>query len=117
MIITINDMLAVSNFLDKFKDSKMSFKTAFKCNKLANSLKYDMEFFRTKYKDIVNKYSEETENGLQIKKEFTNEFNSAASELATTEIEIDDIYFTIEELANCEMTISELRPLMKFIKE
>ena len=117
MIITINDMLAVSNFLDKFKDSKMSFKTAFKCNKFANNLAYDMEFFRTKYKELITKYGEETENGLQIKKEFTDDFNSAANELAKTEIEIDDIYFTIEELADCEMTISELRPLMKFIRE
>lgn len=123
MTITINDMLALSRFLDAHRADKMSMKTAFKFNKLAVSLEPDMRLFQEKYQALVQEYADpNTEEGAQegtfkIKEGKFGDYTAAADELAAVEIEVPDIKFSIEELEGFSASIEEMRPLMSFIED
>ena len=123
MTISINDMLAVSRFLDAHRADKMSMKTAFKLNKLAVALEPDMKLFQEKYQALVNEYadveaSEGMPNGtFKIKQEKFDDYIAAADELSSVEIEVPDIKISLEELENLSITLDEMRPLMSFIED
>lgn len=123
MTITINDMLAISRFLDAHRADKMSMKTAFKLNKLAVSLEPDMRLFQEKYQALVQEYADpNTDEGAQegtfkIKQDKFSDYIAATEELAAVELEIPEIKFSIEEFEDCKMSLDEIRPLMSFIEE
>lgn len=123
MTITINDMLAISHFLDAHRADKMSMKTAFKLNKLAVSLEPDMRLFQEKYQALIAEYADpNTDDGAQegtfkIKQDKFSDYIAATEELAAVEIEIPEIKFSIDEFEDCKMSLDEIRPLMSFIEE
>ena len=123
MTITINDMLAISHFLDADRADKMSMKTAFKLNKLAVSLEPDMRLFQEKYQALIAEYADpNTDDGAQegtfkIKQDKFSDYIAATEELAAVEIEIPEIKFSIDEFEDCKMSLDEIRPLMSFIEE
>lgn len=123
MTITINDMLAISRFLDAHRADKMSMKTAFKLNKLAVSLEPDMRLFQEKYQALIAEYADpNTDEGAQegtfkIKQDKFSDYVAATEELAAVEIEIPEIKFSIDEFEDCKMSLDEIRPLTSFIEE
>lgn len=123
MTITINDMLAISRFLDAHRADKMSMKTAFKLNKLAVSLEPDMRLFQEKYQALVQEYADPNadegaqEGTFKIKEGMFADYVAATNELAAVELEIPEIKFSIEEFEDCKMSLDEIRPLMSFIEE
>lgn len=118
MIITVNEMYGIANFISAHKKDKVSFKTAFKMNKLANILESDYALFQEKYRELVLKYGDVNEEGFAtIKEENMAEYNAAVIELYNTEIEIPDTTFKLEDFETVEITAEELKSLMPILTE
>lgn len=121
MTITINDVLALSNFIERHRNDQMSMKTAFKLNKLATFLAPDLELFRSKYSELVQQYGESNEEEgvttFSVRKEFVDEFVTKVNELSAVEVDAPNVKFSLDELENFTCTFEEARPLMPFIED
>lgn len=125
MKVTVNDVVCFSQFLEKYKDKELSFRTAYKFNKFAKAIETDVNFFREKYTEVVNKYAEHEEDGkiktnngnIMIKTDCLQQYNKEVTELLSMEVEVEDMTFSIDELENLEVSIEALKPLMPFIEE
>ena len=123
MTITINDMLALSNFLDAHRNDTMAMKTAFKFNKLAAALESDMRLFQEKYQELINKYADlENSAGMpdgtfKIKEGEFDNYMRETNELSAVEIEIPNVKIAIDELEHFSVTMDEVRQLMAFLED
>lgn len=125
MKITLDNLAAAVDFMERHRADKMSFKTAYKFNKIANYHKDDILFFREKYGELLREYCEKNEKGepvvngqnVQIQPDKMAEFSKKAAEILSVEVEASDVRFSVEELEGLEISMDELRPLMSFIEE
>lgn len=125
MKITLDNLAAAVDFIEKHRTNKMSFKTAYKFNKLVNDNKDDIAFFREKYGGLLREYCEKDEDGkplvddqsVRIQSDKMDEFTKKAVEILSIEVEASNVRFSIEELEGLEVSVDELKPLMVFIEE
>jgi hypothetical protein len=105
--------------------TKIPIKTAYKLSRLADAIEKEINFYRTKFREILNEYCLVDEDGnyavtddgtgykIQSGKEF--ECNQAMEDLHALEIELPDITFTIDEFDGMELRIQDLNGIMPFI--
>ena len=114
----------------KLKDKKFNIKTAYKILKLYNILEQEVLNYEKIMKDIVLKYCDTDENGepkrveteqgegISIRSEYIDTFNSEIEELSALEIEIKENYsFIVEDFDNLEITLAELNGLLPFMSD
>lgn len=115
---TIEHIVALNQFFTTYKDKAMSIQTAYKMNKIREALRADSQFIQEQWQKIIQEYSTPNENGENVVlPEKVDECNTKINELMSTAAEIPDIYFTLDELSNIELTPEQLRPLMPLIQE
>lgn len=125
MKISLDNLVALVNFIELHKNEKISFQLAYKFNKILAQTECDIKFFREKYGELLLEYSIKNDNNepiiekdnIKIDPERIGIFNEKMLELLSTEIDFPDIYFNFSELECFKISISELKPLMDFIKE
>ena len=125
MNTTLNNLVALSTFVQQHQNDALPIKTAYKFNKMAYAIEKDIQFFQSQYKIILDNYAEKDEMGnpilngqeIKVKEGEIQNYLSKMEELLSTEVEINFPLFTLDELSNYELSIAELRPLMPFIKE
>ena len=106
---------------------KLPFKTAYKFAKLGEVIESELKFFQEKMQEIITTYSEKdesghpilTEDGASIKIQETKitECQKEINELNNVEVELSDIFFTIEELESLSLTTQQVYALMPLIKD
>lgn len=106
---------------------KLPFKTAYKFAKLGEVIESELKFFQEKMQEIITTYSEKDENGqpvltedgasIKIQETQVTECQKEINELNKVEVDIHDIYFTIEELESLSLTTQQVYALMPLIKE
>lgn len=106
---------------------KLPFKTAYKFAKLGEIIESELKFFQEKMQEIITTYSEKDENGdpvltedgasIKIQESKVAECQQEINELNNVEVDIHDIYFTIEELESLSLTTQQVYALMPLIKE
>ena len=127
MKVTMEQGIEIQQLLNKIKNEEVSLKTAYKFNKIINSIEKELSFYYNKLNEIIEKYSEKDDNGkpllsedktsIQIEKDKLNECQLEMKELSEVDFNIEDIYFSLDELEKIKLTILETRVLMPFLKE
>lgn len=128
MKVNFSKISQVKASCEKLKDIKMSIKTAYKLSKLSNLLDNEIAFYQEQYKKIIDLYAEKDENGnykfvdenqqnIKIQSDKVKEASSAFEELQNLEVELPDIYFTLDEFEKIEITPEDISGIIDFIKE
>ena len=127
MQITIQKILNFSVFYTAVKDQKLPLKTAYRLSKIANAIDSEIQFYHNKLQGIIAQYAEKDENGktkltedgmnIKLRAGVEEECYSAINELQQLEIELPDIYFSIDDFANVELTPIEFSAIMPFVEE
>lgn len=127
MIIKMNQLLNFSNVAILIKDAKLSLKTAYKLNKLLQSVENEKGLYQKTFADIINHYGKKDSHGnyvytsdgesIEIIDDLREECIQKVSELENLDVEIADISFTVEELESLNLSVQEMSYLMPFIIE
>lgn len=121
------EIIELSNLYGSIKDNKMPLKTAYKFTTLMRAIEAELNFYQSEFTKIVSEYGLKAEDGQFIFSEDGQsisiipgkeaECNERLLELRNLDVEVGDITFTIDELENFNLTISELNCLLPLIKE
>lgn len=125
MKITFYQAGAINETLGSI-NQEISFKTAYKVSKLLQSIQKEIEdFYKPKFKELIDQYAEldedgnpiEDEVGIRLKVETQNEFSTKADELNNLEIEVPETKFTLEELENININPRKIMNIQVLIEE
>lgn len=125
MTLTVQSAIDSLSFLNAHLGDKVNIRLAYKMNKLGKLLDNETQFFREAIQKETFECALKDENGnpiisngnYRLQPEKIEEYNSKLTEILTTEITIEDISFTLDELAPIEISMSELNSFEKFIQE
>lgn len=125
MTLTVQSAIDSLSFLNSHLGDKINIRLAYKMNKLGKLLDNETQFFREAIQKETFECALKDENGnpvisngnYRLQPEKIEEYNSKLTEILTTEITIEDISFTLDELAPIEISMSELNSFEKFIQE
>ena len=127
MEIQLDKTIGIQKVLNDMKDKKIPIRTAYKMAQFSEELDKKVHFFEDKMKQIIERYSEKTEEGtpkvledgksIQIKSDCIEQCQKEIFELSTLLIDINEYEFTLEELDKLELSIEDLKNLMPFIKD
>lgn len=121
----LETILNFPQFYSLTTTTKIPIKTAYKLSRLADAIEKEINFYRTKFREILNEYCLLNDDGsyattddgagykIQPGKEV--ECNQAMEELHALEIELPDITFTIDDFDGLELRIQDLNGIMPFI--
>lgn len=106
-------------------NEKLSVALAYKLVKFIKASDAEDSFYNTEMQKIIEQYAEKdecgrvvtTQNGVKIIKEKLQECNSAIDNLSNYEVEAPNIMFTIGELSELKLSMSEMYILDEVIKE
>lgn len=122
----LTDTLNFADVYGQVKDQKMPLRLAYKFSKLATRMDEEVQFYRSKFQEIVDRFIEKDEEGkpvvidngaaLKIIAGKEQECNQAMVELQGLEIDLEQP-FTIEELENLELTPAQMQVLLPFVKD
>lgn len=102
-------------------------RTAYKLAKLQKAVENDHDFYVNKLNELIQIYSERGEdgaplltedgNGIRIRKEVLNEFETKVNALWNVEVDAPDIKFSLDEFDGLKITVEEAGLLEPFIEE
>lgn len=123
----MNQVVEFQKFYEDIKNMKFPLKTAYKLNKLITQVNNEISFYQQKFSEIINEFGKRDENGefvysqdgssIEIVEGRQTECQEKVNELQNLEAEIQDIFFTIDELDGLNLTLYEMNCLLPFIKE
>ena len=123
----MNQVVEFQKFYENIKNMKFPLKTAYKLNKLITQVNNEISFYQQKFSEIINEFGKRDENGefiysqdgssIEIVEGRQIECQEKVNELQNLEAEIQDIFFTIDELDGLNLTLYEMNCLLPFIKE
>ena len=121
----MEQLLAISRFLENHMEDALPIKVAYKFNKLISLMKNDITFYNDRYKSLIEQYTDpipEQEivdgNNRKIKQDQQDEFSDEITKLWNLEVETPNIVFSIDELSSLKgVSVAELQPFMDLIKE
>lgn len=127
MQLKMQDILGFSACYESIKVQKLPMKVAYRLAQLAKAADNEMQFYRDKLQAIVMEYGEMDSNGqpvptedgegIKLKSGSEAACYKAMQELQEIEINMPDIFFTVEELDTIELSAIEISTLLPFIKE
>lgn len=107
------------------KDKKFNLQTQYKILKLVKAIEEEDELMNQSVLKIANEYAakdelgqviQNEEGGIKIDENKKVELAAALNDLNTAELQLPDIYFSLEEFEGLELTLEELDAFMAFIK-
>lgn len=127
MKIKMNQVVEFQKFYENIKNMKFPLKTAYKLNRLITQINNEISFYQQKFSEIINEFGKRDENGefvysqdgssIEIIEGRQSECQEKVNELQNLEAEIQDIFFTIDELDGLNLTLYEMNCLLPFIKD
>ena len=124
--MNIITLINTAKIFDRYAQTKLSSKLAYKIMKFCKGVATEEEFYNTKRNEIIDAYAVKDENGqvavsddgiIQIVPDKIPEANAAMMELNSIEVEAPNIKFTLDELEGLELTVAEMFALDAFIEE
>lgn len=126
MILNITQILDFPAFYEKVKRQNLPFKISYKLSKLSREVVSHIDFYKDNFKTLLDKYGKKGEDGnfvptydnqgIQLVSETADECYEKIEELRNLEIELPDIYFSLEEFEAIQMTPEEVNIIMPFIQ-
>ena len=127
MSMKMYEILELQTLYNSIANIKLPLKTTYKFTRLMKRAETELEFYQTKFQEIVAEYGEKDDNGqykftedgqsIVIIAGKEHECNAKLFELRNLDVEINDIKFTIEELEGIDVSISELACIMSLIED
>lgn len=127
MIKQMSQLIHFNVFYKEVKATKIPVKTAYKLNKLINTINEHVVFYQEQIRNLLQDYAEKDDKGeyiytndnigIKIKKESQQEFVEKVNELLTLDVELPDITFSIEEFGNIELTMESFNIITPFLTE
>jgi hypothetical protein len=121
------EILELQQLYNSISGVKLPLKTTYKFTRLMKRAETELEFYQTKFQEIIEEYGDKDENGqyklvdngqsIAIIPGKENECNMRLMELRNLEVPIDDIKFTVEELEKIDISIEELVCIMSLIED
>ena len=120
------EVLELSKLYNSIKDTKLPLKTSYKFARLMHQAESELAFYQQEFQKIVQEYGimedgqykmSEDGNSILIKTGYEAECNSKLQALHNLEVVFEGIEFTIDELGDVDVSISELNCLMSLIKD
>lgn len=126
MKLAMTEGLQFVELYNKIKDTSLPIKVAFTLNKIYKEMENDINFYNEKLGEIIQKYGQKDDSGnpvfssdgtmIEIIPELREECLEKQKEINSLEIEVPDYSINIDDLEKINLTVSELNPLMPFIK-
>ena len=129
MKINLSNSVQLYDLFSKLtKDAgDLPMRTAYKLAKLQRAAEGDRDFYINKLNELIQIYSERGEdgtplltddgNGVRIRKECLNEFETKVNALWNVEVDAPDLKFSLDEFDGLKLTIEEAGLLEPFIEE
>lgn len=125
MTIKLEQLIQINQIFERFYNKTLPVKTSYKIMKFLEGANKDIQFFKEKLAELIDKYGEKDsedrlilkDDNYKIKEDCIIDFNNDYAELQEIEIEIKDIIFTLDELESMELTPMELYIIKDFIEE
>lgn len=125
MKIKIFEAVEMGKLLEKLSKMPIDVQISYKFAKISLSLKNDIDFYQNQYIKYLKEFGLQNEEGFVLNEQKNikiipgkeEECRNNFSKLNSIEIEIPDIYFTLDELKGLKFSISDMKILTPFIKE
>lgn len=110
---------------ERLYNKRFNLQTQYKILKLVKAIEEEDELMNQSILKIANEYAEKDNNGEVIKTEDGGikidenkkaELALALNEMNTAQLQLPDIYFSLEEFDGLDLTLEELDAFMPFIK-
>ena len=121
------EILELQQLYNSISGIKLPLKTTYKLTRLMKRAEAELEFYQTKFQEIIEEYGDKDENGqyklidngqsIAIIPGKENECNAKLVELRSLEVPINDIKFTIEELEKIDISAEDLMCIMPLIED
>ena len=124
MIIKRTDLPILTNVFSRISELKFNINTQYKLLKMKKAIAEEEEIY-LKQLEALKEYCVKDENGqfitnknggYQIDETKAEECGKLVQEINAIQIQVPDIYFTIEELEPLDLTFNELEAFDSFIK-
>lgn len=125
MLIKRSNLESLMKILTKLSSQQFSIQTQYKFLKLDQPLCAEWEIYQ-KQRAGLQQFFEKDENGnpivlpdggIKVDMNRYDELQQAIEDIESIEIQVPDIYFSLDELSNLGLTLGELAVLEPFIKE
>ena len=121
----IDQALEFQYLYQRIKNEPLNIKVAYKLNKLYNQIMTEASFYEDSLNKILNKYAQKDElgnfvqnknnTGVLIEPEFIEICHKEIRELQSIEFDTGNIIFSLDELEDLKLTLSELNCLEDLI--
>lgn len=100
------------------QNENFSITTKYNVLKIKEILQKEFRYNSILLKELVNKYGEIKPNGdIQVKKEYLGAADSELKEFNSQKITLPDLYFSLSEFEDKDISWSDLEALFPFIKQ
>lgn len=115
MKLTLLEVNSIFNTLQKMSGAKLDIDTAFKLIGFIEVVEKHNTFYLDRWKNIINKYKIEEEDGVNIKNEDMEQYEKDMKELHEYEVEVPEFKLNKNDLEGAELTLGELYIIKKII--
>lgn len=120
--MTLQELVSAQKVFEKLSQKEMKIQLAYKIMKFLKEAKKDVDFYREKCKEIIEKYSIK-ENGkikqeggnIYIQPDKQNEFQNEFDELKNLEVSAPEINFNVGEFQDLQVTAIDLLAIEQFL--
>lgn len=124
MQITRNNINKLNDLILSLSDKQFDISTQYKFLVLSKEISKEKQIYDEQLYSLIDKYAEKDSNGaiirqdggIKIHQESIGECTEQIKQLDNFLISLPDLYFTIDELAQLELTLGQLQLLEPFIK-
>lgn len=125
MLIKRSQINNILKLISQLKERKFNITTQYKLIKVEKAILEEQQIFQEQIQANCSEFFERDESGrplvnenggYKIKKEKIDECYNLMNKMTSLQVQIPDIYFSLEELSELGLTLGELEPLEPFIK-
>lgn len=120
------ELLELPKFYESIKNIKLPLKTTYKFAKLMKRAEEELAWYQNEFQKIIQDYGVQENGQYKLSSDGSSiiiipgkeaECNEKIYELRNLEVEINNIKFSIDELSELDITISDLTCLMPLIED
>lgn len=124
MIVPRNNLPILANIFQRISNVKFNIDTQYKLLKLKKAIAEEEEIYEQQLerlreyclRDENGNFIRNEDGGLAVDTERIEECTAIVTEINNIQIQVPDLYFSLDELSPLELTFSELEALDPFIK-
>lgn len=125
MLYERKNIYPLYNLIQSLSDKKCSIYTQYKILKILGVIEQEYNIYQKQILQLLEYVEKDEHNnlimndnsGYLVKPEYKEQCNKILQDINAIQIQIPDTYFSLEELQELELSLSELNLLMPFIKE